>query len=238
MNIPICVLTCDAYLWMLRPFAFLFNTFWGKEQEVTIFGYKPIFRVLNDLPQNFKFISIDKESYPERRWSDGLIKMIHLLKSPYFILFLEDFWLTAPVDIGVVDKLYEYMKVHHNVLRMDLTNERISKKNVKLIEHYDGIGIIEAPNSSKFSMSFQVGIWDSELALQVLREGETPWQTELQGTERINSLNGEIRVLGSDRRPVEYQPVYRKHRRRMTTDKIPSHLLEVIVERGWLRKRI
>lgn len=234
-NIPVCVLTCDDYLWMLRPFSFLFNTFWSHKQDVTIFGYTPVFGILQDLPPNFTFQSISLKPYPVDKWSDGLIEMIRMLNVPYFILFLEDFWLYQPVDLDIVDKLCQYMGKYNDILRLDLTNERISKRNARITEKVDGVGIVDASLPSPYSMSFQVGIWNSELALRVLERGETPWKAEIQGTERVNKLRGEIRVLGSDKRPVEYQPVYRNHRRILNIDKIPVHLMNVITREGWLQ---
>jgi hypothetical protein len=237
-DIPICVLTCDKYLWMLRPFALLFNTFWDNEQEVRIYGYKPNQNILKDLPDNFNFHSINKNVYPVKRWSDGLIEMIDDLKSDYFILFLEDYWLYTAVNQRTVELLTGYAPKRPKVLRVDLSNERASKKNAKIIENYKGINIIEIQGMAKFSMSFQVGIWNSELMLSILRRGESPWDSELRGTERVNELYGTVRILGTDSRPVEYQPVYRIHKQQLTTNKIPTHLINEIRERGWLRRRI
>jgi hypothetical protein len=219
---------------MLRPFAFLFNTFWDEEQEVRVFGYKPNYKILNDLPSNFVFYSIDRTCYPADRWSDGLIQLVRILQVEHFILFLEDFWLYDNVCLNQINSLVGYMFLNKDVLRMDLTNERISKKGAQIIEHFDGIGIVDAGLPSKYSMSFQVGIWNSELALKVLQEGETPWKAEINGTKRVNAMKGELRVLGTDKRPVRYQPVYRNHKRQLKIDKIPTHLMNVIMKRGWL----
>ena len=108
IDIPICVLTCDKYLWMLRPFAFLFNEFWGRDQEVRIYGYKSDPHILKDVPYNFSFHSINKNVYPVRRWSDGLIEMIGYLKCEHFILFLEDYWLYNDVHLYAVETMIEY----------------------------------------------------------------------------------------------------------------------------------
>jgi hypothetical protein len=234
MNIPICILTSDDYMWMLRPFAFLFNTFWSHKQEVTVFGYTPVYKILNDLPPNFTFVSISKRPYPVERWSDGLIEMIHKLNAWNFILFLEDFWLYQPVKLDVVEILCEYAELYNDILRIDLTNERISKRNAKIVENFNGVRIVDAGLPSPYSMSFQAGIWNRDLALEVLAKGETPWKAEINGTERVNGMEGKLRVLGSDKKPVEYQPVYRNHKRSLSIDKIPVQLLNVITQNGWL----
>lgn len=232
-DIPICVLTCDKYLWMLRPFALLFNTFWGHEQEVRVFGYTRICEYVEDLPPNFKFISHVGDPYPVGKWSNGLIEVVGTIEEKWFILFLEDFWLVNPVKLDVVDELIRYVQQNENILRMDLSNERMSKKNARVIETVNGVGIVNAPLPSQYSMSFQVGIWNRDLMLRVLKHGETPWQAEIDGTKRVNELKKIIRVYGSNKRPVDYQPVYRNRKNSLSLDRIPIQLINVMKRKGW-----
>ena len=41
-NINIYVTVSDKYQWLLKPFCYLFNKFWGENQKVTFLCYKPI----------------------------------------------------------------------------------------------------------------------------------------------------------------------------------------------------
>ena len=51
----IYISTSDKYVFLLKPFAYLFNKFWSKDQKVVILGYtKPDFK----LPKNFEFVSM------------------------------------------------------------------------------------------------------------------------------------------------------------------------------------
>jgi len=50
MNYKLLVTTCDKAEWAMRPFAYLFNTYWSSQQEVDIlYEHVPKFQ----LPKNF-----------------------------------------------------------------------------------------------------------------------------------------------------------------------------------------
>lgn len=86
----VVVLTSDGYVNALRPFAYLFNKYWSKEQEVIVAGYSPLpFK----LPSNFHYYSIGRqEDYGVDKWSDGLIDFLEAHPQIEFpILFLEDY---------------------------------------------------------------------------------------------------------------------------------------------------
>ena len=56
------VWTSNQLMHCLPAWCYLFNKFWGKEQEVRILGYdKPTF----DLPDNFQYISLGKQRGPK-----------------------------------------------------------------------------------------------------------------------------------------------------------------------------
>lgn len=117
----IVVLTNDKHLWLLRPFAYLFNQFWGA--AVTVAGYgRPEF----ELPDNFSFVSIAPHNYPANRWSDGLIWVLNHMTRSHVILMLEDYWLNAPVNEGCVAMMFRYAWQNPDVLRIDLTADRVT----------------------------------------------------------------------------------------------------------------
>ena len=58
---------CDDNLWTLKIYSFLFEKFWGNEQEVVVMGFeKPDF----ELPQNFEFVSLaEKQEGGSKKWT-------------------------------------------------------------------------------------------------------------------------------------------------------------------------
>src|SRR5512137_2083438 len=99
------VITNDYYLWCLSPFSFLFNKYWGDEQEVVIAGFhSPNYA----LPNNFRFHSISRMNFPQNKWSDGLISFLSSVQDDFSVIMLEDYWITRPVDRDLVKLAHAY----------------------------------------------------------------------------------------------------------------------------------
>lgn len=202
MTPPIVTLVSDKYLWALRPFAHQFNKYWSKDLEVKIVGFSlPPF----SLPENFSFVSLGKmEDYPAEKWSDALIKFLTSeFLSPHFILMLEDYWLARPVDTRAIDLLGEYMSSHPEVLRVDITADRLYAGGMEDYGYCEYLDLIRSSPQSQYHMSLQAGIWNRDLMLRYLRRGENPWEFELNGTSRLSG-DPQVLVLGTRQRPVRY----------------------------------
>jgi hypothetical protein len=199
------VVTCsDKYLWALKPFSILFNKYWSHDQRVIVAGYKfPDF----DLPRNFMFYSISSEQYPKEKWVDGMQQFLDVYRSPYFVLLLEDYWLTRKADVEGVHYMMEYMQTRPNILRVDLTADRLYAGGVKQVDYYHRFDIIEAPRS-EYQMSLQAGIWNRELLLKVFdnlpAHMHSAWDVEIEGTIYVNRIHPDMRVVGTRQYPVRY----------------------------------
>ncbi len=202
-QVDVIVSVSDKYLWSLKPFSYLFNKYWSSFQRVIVAGYSlPDFK----LPDNFSFYTIAQPQYEKERWADGLMQFFDVYQHPYFVLMLEDYWLSREVDVAGISKLVEYMELHQDVLRMDLTADRLYAGGMRQVDYWKNFDIIEA-EQSQYQMSLQCGLWNRELFMKVLKalpKGmHSAWDVELEGTNIIN--NNYIRVLGTRQWPVRYQ---------------------------------
>ena len=148
--------------WALKPFSQLYNKYWGSHIDVMCYS-KPDFR----LPPNFNIVSVDDTDFPAEHWANGMLLYLKNIPDDTVIILLEDYWLIRPVDLEGVVVLNKL--VASNVLRVDLTSDRLyarEVRNVGCIGHYD---IVEAPNS-QYQMSLQAGIWNRELLIEVLEK--------------------------------------------------------------------
>jgi len=194
------VVTSDKYLWAVRPFAHLFNSFWSDKQEVVIIGFKrPDF----GMPSNFSFYSVGPENYPQSKWSNSLIEALSYLRDQYFVLMLEDYFICRQVDTQAIEELGIYMTNERTILRADLTTDRLHAKgdardarDIGSHKHYD---IIETPHGTPYQMSFQAGIWNRELLLQLLEPGKSPWEVETNTQPPAG-----MRVIGTRQWPLRY----------------------------------
>jgi hypothetical protein len=189
--------TSDPYIWLLKPFCYLFNNFWSELQEVVVGGYTP---PQFELPPNFKFHQINKNPYPKEKWSDGLIRLLQDYNDDIFVLMLEDYLLRRTVDCAGVSTLAEYMRNNPDIVRFDLTNDRLNAEGMHDIEPWGHYDIISCNKDTMYEMSLQAAIWNRRNLLAILKPGLTPWEVELQ----TDMAKQPFRVLGTRQFPVRY----------------------------------
>lgn len=216
--IPTYVLTNDNHLWLLKGFSYLWNKYTNRTR-VTVVGFvQP-----SNLTPNFRFLSLGKQ-LPASQWSDGLLKMLDIINYNHFILMLEDYWLYRQVDMQQVNNLSRLLT--NDVLRVDISGNRSSYKAAEEIEP----GIVETPEGTPYQMSYQAAIWHKENLRSVLKTGENPWESEVNGSKRVENL----RVLGTKPALMGYQPVWRSKQKRWQLDKIKTNDLGYLKGTGCL----
>lgn len=200
MRLEVAVFTCDRHSWALGPFAYLFNRYWGEEYFVRVFGYTPPAQAL---PRNFAFFSIANEEYPAQRWSDGLLAALNMIpkRAKAFVLMLEDYWLCRHVDKRAVEILYLNVRRYpnRNVLRLDLTCDRLGSGRARDFASWGYLDIITTPNDTQYQFSLQAAIWSMRLLPKIVPPGKSPWELEL-----YTRLEEPIAVLGTRQCPVKY----------------------------------
>jgi len=202
MNTPFVVSVSDKYLWSLMPFAYLFLKYCGNDVRVDVAGYtQPKF----SLPSNFHFYSIDTPQYPKEKWVDGFLKFLYVYNEPYFVLLLEDYWLCRNIDKSGIDLLREFMKVREDIVRIDITGDRLYAGNMRDVGYWDRFDIVEAPGSP-YQMSLQAGIWNKNKLIEILEYlpvgKRSAWDVELEGTSYFNAHN--MIVYGTRQMPIRY----------------------------------
>ena len=167
----IIVTTCDAYLNVLRGFAYMFNKHWPSSVEVTVLGYSfPSY----DLPDNFKFISLGEQKKYGREWTTALIPFFKQLPDEYFMFFSDDYYV-----LGVNEPL------------MRLAKEHVAKGAEKvLLKYYPGRTFREEKDinfhlwnqDANYRLSLGQGFYKRDYFLKYLISGKTIWQYEVQTT--------------------------------------------------------
>jgi len=220
-------------LWCLRPFSYLFNIYWSSAQPVIVGGYAhPPF----ELPPNFTFHSIHPDCYPAERWSNGVIEFFQSIKDPFFVWMLEDYWLNSPVNTNVVDLLVDYMHQHPDVLRIDLTTDRLCSGHARDIGTWNYIDLVETTHEVQYQLSTQAALVNRRLLLQTMKPDLSPWDYELQDTKDI--LPSSMRILGTHQHPVKYTiGIGTGLETGIRTDGIAAEHVEELTRRGWLDAR-
>lgn len=208
-------LTNEKHYWLLPGFLELYHQFW-PHGRVEVVGYgAPSF------PLGVPFRSIAPRNYPAEQWTTGLLEFLRSIEDEYFVLMLEDYWLTAPVP-GSIAMLCNAVASGYfgpHFLRLDLSADRAAHPYT-LHQRVAGYEIISTPPHTPYQMSFQAAIWHRANLLAVLVAGETPWEAEVHGSRRLRGTDW--LVLGTLSRPLVYTPVWRGNQGRANLAALPE----------------
>lgn len=166
-------------------------------------------------PHQFKFYSIGEfADYPASRWSDALINVLDNAADDVFLLMLDDYWLTRPVDTTGLKMMFDYMYQFENVIKFDVTSERLfaegGGKYLYGYNTYNTLGyldLIKSNHQSPYHLSLWGGLWRRDLLRRFIIPGETAQQIELNGTHRLAQVGDELLVLGSRQSPLKHANV-------------------------------
>lgn len=234
MKCPLYIMTSDRYIAALQPFAHLLKRYWQPSPTVVVGGFSsPTF----PLPHNFTFHSLGKfEEYPVNRWSDALIRMLLELPHEVFVLMLEDYWLCQPVDVAAINVACDYMNQFEYVARFDLTADRKFSGFAKPYGKAGHVNLLLSDPDSQYHCSLMAAVWRRKHLLKILVSGETPWETELNGTNRLSALRDHCIVLGTADPPLKHTLAFRGGENgKLLLDEVPPQDVEEMTTLGLLR---
>ena len=178
IHIPIC----DETLWILKPYVYLFNKYWGEDYRVVVLGYKePDF----ELPTNFKFVSMgESQEGGAEGWSSYLYDYFNSIDDDHIILTLEDFLPAAPPDVEVLESIVNLMKDSDSVGRFDLTWDLFTNcKHTPSPSLNESINLCEISKGVMYRVSCQPAIWKRSFLLNILNGTTNPWNFEMYGSQ-------------------------------------------------------
>jgi hypothetical protein len=216
-DLNIYVSTSNEHLHAIKPFQFLFNKFWGENQNVTILGYRP---PDIELYNNFKFVSLREEQGPVEEWAVDLREFFESIDDEYFIYCMEDHFIMEPVDFDVLSVLFSYIEHEtfsiltgktSKVGRIGLTNDiqYIHGKQYEPFETKNEVKVINKTPTAEYRISTQFSLWSKEYMLRYLLPGMTPWEFELNGSESALS-DGYLILSTEDRHAIKHAQAIRK----------------------------
>jgi len=182
----VIVTTSNRYVHLLPVFCHLFNTFWGKDQQVEIVGYKT---PTCELPDNFTFVSLGEQIGGPENFSTDL-RAYFELQDQYVIWCMEDSFFKAPVNHRNI-RLATQLAIDgmgDPIGRIGLTNDNY-KQYDELYGVVDYVNIYKTPQKSEYRLSTQPAIWNRDYLLRYMTPGLNPWQFECQEKVEDEFLN-------------------------------------------------
>lgn len=226
------VLTSNLYHALLTPFAYYWQRYSGY-QPVTVVCYDA---PLPELPVNFSVVRVGKQA--EMNWSLGLIEFLNSIDDELILLMLEDYFLDIHVNWKTVETIEELMRFPC-IGKVDLTDDRL-KLGFRDFGCYNGIHLVSTDEDAPFQTSLQAAIWRKQFLWECLSDGETPWEFEKHGTNRLirrrQTSSRTPLIFGTREKPLSYanacggmgnKPgvIERKH--------MPPAMWQECIEKGW-----
>jgi hypothetical protein len=171
----VLVVSCDSYRDVWGPFFALFFRYW------------------DDCPYPV-FLGSNVEEYPDQRvvslaigedrdWSSNLLRMLEAVPADGILLLQEDFLFNRPIRTGRVGRYIEYARFR------DAACLRLMPIPGPDLPCADQPDLGEIRKGVDYRVSLQAAWWRKECLASVARGGESPWQFELLGSRRSDSID-------------------------------------------------
>tara|TARA_R110000824_G_scaffold104379_3_gene247820 strand:- start:567 stop:1433 length:867 start_codon:yes stop_codon:yes gene_type:complete len=182
---------CDETLWLLQPYTYLFNRYWGYTYSVVVLGYK---EPDHELPPNFKFVSMgESQEGGANGWSSYLYNYFNSIEDDHVILTLEDFLPAAPPNLKVLESIVAHMKNNDSVGRFDLTWDLFTNcTHTPYPSLNEDISLCEIPKKVEYRVSCQPAIWKRSFLLNILKGTNNPWNFEMHGSKLSDKYSESI----------------------------------------------
>ena len=229
----ITVFTNDNNLFLLPGFMHQLNKHWNNPPLVKFVGFNPPDRMPFD---NYLFMSMSKRNYPVKEWSNQIIDYYTHSGTEFDLIMLEDYWLNEDIIFNDFGYFASYMHAHPEILRIDLSGDRASHTRKHVINLQEMYPLIETNKSTPYQMSFQAAIWNIKNLLKVMKPGENPWQSEIEGSTRLKEdpKFSDLRVLGVEYKVIKYTPIYRSKKKEYQIGKLSWEDKEELWAKGYL----
>jgi hypothetical protein len=179
-NLAILILSCDKYADVWPTFYDFLFKYWPD------CPYK-IYNASNFLSyEHQKVTNIHSKQLSD--WSTETKAILNQIEEKHILLILEDYFVYRPVDMNLIKKSMDIME-EKDALFLKLSCFP-SMHNSRW--QYDKIGgkpfIAEIRLHQEYRVNLQIGVWNKKLLYDLIHNGESPWEFELNASERSNKI--------------------------------------------------
>ena len=186
-KVAVLISSCDNYQDLWEPFFTLFFRYWPDCPYPVYLGTN---HLMYDHPR-VKTIAIGDET----DWSSDFHRMLERIPQPYVIVMMEDFLPTKSVDTAKIEKLITYMEAKGaGCLRL------CPRPDLSCLDNPEAG---EISKGADYRLSLQAAVWNKQTLLELLRDGESAWELEINGTKRSNNLDVPFMCVTCDS-PIPY----------------------------------
>lgn len=177
----ILVNTCDSFEDCWEPFFRLWSLYWPDCPARVYLNTE--YKTYSGPEKNVVSLrSCAGRIIPGRRratWSECLKWALEAMETDTVLYMQEDYFLTAPVDGGAVERYAAQMRAHPEIPCIQLTPEGIPAREPSRYE-----GLFTSDPDYPWYACCQASLWRREALLSLLRKEESAWKFECFGSRR------------------------------------------------------
>ena len=188
------LITCDKYAWLVPVFLHFYKKYWPDNPYKT-----------EIITQTRKISTVHTVFYAGNvSWSSEVLNYLRQTKEDKFILFNEDILINRMVDTRGVKNAERLCKNNIGCVRLNHAPKRYLTEHAKKT---DIKGFREYPTDRRFSFTMQIAFWQKKYLFDVMRDGESAWENEANGIERLKEMKSDWRILWPEKNIITYAPV-------------------------------
>lgn len=230
LMVKIYVTTCNKNRHLVYNFAKLFNKFWSPNQPVTIVCYQP---PDEQLPDNFSIMSFGNEDDKKVAQLDRLVRTID---DEYFILMAEDFYLTQPVELAMLNTILNLYAMNYDRLSLQSIADGYQDTS-KFTGQYLGTKLYYLENREQYLCSLEASVWRREFMKKYI--GQHKIQDSSDRDVEIHMSNFARKdqpiVIVPEQRIVHYTDALRGGQPRI---KFEDNKMIVLRQEGWVNNGV
>jgi len=174
LSCSVLVPSCDNYSDMWAPFFYLFFKFWPDCPFPVFLGSGTF-----DFPNKRVKVLYSNQ---EKNWTNCVRQYLSTINTDYVLLCLEDFFMRKPISTKDIVTAFNTLK-NLNGTMLRLVPYPAPDKN---LSEYPNIGSIAI--GAPFRVSTQTAISKRQALLDLMREVESIWEFEVNGSRRSDAL--------------------------------------------------
>ncbi|MEN9614143.1 MAG: hypothetical protein RLZZ347_450 [Candidatus Parcubacteria bacterium] len=172
----VVVSSCDKYADLWEPFFTLFFRYWPDcPFPVHLISNT---KVYNDPRVKTVLVGDDKG------WATNIKTILSQYTEEYVLYLQEDYLLQSKVDTKKIESVLSYMASN------DIAVTRLIGLPDPTHPHNNPFGLYEVKKGEPYRVSLQGSLWKRDIFLGLLKDGESGWEMEREGSVRSTFLNG------------------------------------------------
>ena len=184
-ELTVLVASCDAYRDVEMPFVRLFRKYWSDCPFELVLVSETERRQMLDA---FSFDRVVATGFG-KNWCRMLVEALEKIDTPYVLMLMNDYFLDAPVDTGVIKRRIG------QAIEFDVANLRLNPNPSGRFRWRD-TDLLEYPKNTAYCVTCQAGIWNRKYLLDLAARNKSAWEFERYGSF----------MVGDEKRPLLVTP--------------------------------